>query len=181
MIELGADIEAEDDYGMTPLMHAAENNSNPEVITKLVKFKADIKAKDDNNKTSLMYAAENNSNPEVIAKLIELGADILAKDNSGKSALDYAADNKNQEIKVELKKLIDLIVNSNRRNNTSKHVTGINVNIDGTVTPIYGYDIEIHKKNAAHSYTGNYGNPNISTQSTWTRSEKEYNEDDEKY
>jgi len=35
LLKAGADIEARDAYDRTPLIHAAENNSNPEVIETL--------------------------------------------------------------------------------------------------------------------------------------------------
>lgn len=43
----------------TPLMFANSYNSNPDVITILVKNGADIKAKDKDGKTALDYAKEN--------------------------------------------------------------------------------------------------------------------------
>ncbi len=86
-------LEARDAIGRTPLMFAAGNNSNLEVITALLKAGAEIEARDEIGGTPLMLAAENNSNPEVITALLKAGADAKAKDSTGKSALDYAKEN----------------------------------------------------------------------------------------
>jgi len=50
---------ARTDEGMTPLMDAAMNNHNPEVITTLLKAGADAKAKDSAGKTAFDYAQNN--------------------------------------------------------------------------------------------------------------------------
>jgi ankyrin repeat protein len=47
-IEAGADLRAQDKDGWTPLMYAAKNNPNPEVITTLLKAGADSDAQDKN-------------------------------------------------------------------------------------------------------------------------------------
>jgi ankyrin repeat protein len=59
-INQGADINARDKIGGTVLMYAAQCNTNPEVITVLLKAGADPKAHDKNGQTSLMAAAFNN-------------------------------------------------------------------------------------------------------------------------
>ncbi|MDP7560231.1 MAG: ankyrin repeat domain-containing protein, partial [Planctomycetota bacterium] len=51
--------EARDEDGWTPLMHAARYNSNPEVITVLLKAGANAKAKDGAGKTALDYVKQN--------------------------------------------------------------------------------------------------------------------------
>ena len=59
-INNGADVNARDAAGMnTPLMDAAENNPNPEVIILLLKAGADAKAKDKHGKTAFDYANDN--------------------------------------------------------------------------------------------------------------------------
>ena len=45
LLKAGADLEASDKNGTTPLMLAAEYNENPEVITALLKAGADAKMK----------------------------------------------------------------------------------------------------------------------------------------
>jgi len=92
-ITKGADVDAQYHDGESVLMYAAGNNSNPGVVTLLLKAGADLNAKDDNGETVLMYAAENNDNPEVIATLLKAGADGNAQDQDGKTAFEYAQDN----------------------------------------------------------------------------------------
>ena len=83
-------LEARNEKGGTPLMLAAQDNSNPEVITALLKAGAEVNARVEGGVTPLMIAAWHNSNPEVITALLKAGADAKAKDKSGKTALDYA-------------------------------------------------------------------------------------------
>ena len=58
-IEAGADLRAQDQGGLTPLMYAAKNNPNPEVITVPLKAGADGKAKSNEGKTAFDYAQDN--------------------------------------------------------------------------------------------------------------------------
>ena len=58
-LKAGADIAARNKDGVTPLMVAAGNNPNPEVITLLLKAGADAKAKDNDGKTAFDYAKDN--------------------------------------------------------------------------------------------------------------------------
>jgi ankyrin repeat protein len=55
----GADLEARDTNGSTPLMHAALFSDCPEVITTLLKAGAEVKAKDYEGKTAYDYAQVN--------------------------------------------------------------------------------------------------------------------------
>ena len=90
-ISKGADVNARDEEGTTPLMHAARGNQNPEVITTLLNAGANIKAEDRyNNMIPLMYAAWFNKNPEVITTLLNAGADARAQSSAGKTAFDFA-------------------------------------------------------------------------------------------
>ena len=58
-LKAGADIEARNKSGGTPLLWAARFNSNPEVIEALLKAGANAKAKDEEGKTALDYAKKN--------------------------------------------------------------------------------------------------------------------------
>jgi uncharacterized membrane protein len=105
-IENGANVNARDKHGRTPLMIAAVGTQNPEVITILVKNGADVNARDEAGLTPLMFAARNNSNLEVITALIKNGADMNARDEgisplvkSGMTPLMMAAAiNQNPEV-----------------------------------------------------------------------------------
>jgi ankyrin repeat protein len=79
-------------------MLAAAFNSNPDVISLLIKGGADVNAK--NNKyidgsTALMCATGNKNNLDVILVLIKGGADVNAQDSDGSTALMRAACNSN--------------------------------------------------------------------------------------
>ena len=89
-IDQGADVNARNSSGVTPLMAAAGNNQNPEVITTLLRAGADIEARDGVGWTPLIYAALGNKNPEVTTALLKAGANVKAKDSQGKTAFDYA-------------------------------------------------------------------------------------------
>lgn len=94
IIASGADVNARDEDGGTPLMYAVVWNKNPEVIKVLIAPGADVKARDEDGWTPLMYAARFNENPDVIITLLELRSDGKARDIEGKTAFDYAKENK---------------------------------------------------------------------------------------
>ena len=95
-IDNGADVNARDTRGWTPLINAALFNQNPEVITTLLKAGADLKAEDTHHGgTALLWAAWDNLNPEVVTTLLKAGADIEARN----TALLWAAGN-NQNLEV---------------------------------------------------------------------------------
>jgi ankyrin repeat protein len=97
-INKGADVNTRGSCS-TPLMEAAGANSNPEVITVLLKAGADIEARDSCfGRTSLMWAALSNQNPEVLATLLKAGADLEARDNDGRTVLMWAARNNQPKV-----------------------------------------------------------------------------------
>ena len=92
-IDKGADVNAPNTVGETPLIVAAGYNKNPKVITTLLKAGADINAQDSlYGSTALIWAAYA-PNLEAITTLLQAGADAKAKSNEGKTAFDYAKDN----------------------------------------------------------------------------------------
>ena len=99
-----ADVNARDYYDVTPLMYAAEKNSDPKVINILVEHGAKTDAKDKDGKTPLMYAAKSNPVPEIISALASNGANTNARDNNRMTALMYAARNNSAKV---AKALID--------------------------------------------------------------------------
>ena len=77
MIDSGADVNAKNNNGLTPL-HEAAYRGNAEVIPVLVKAGADVNAKNNNGLTPLHEAAYR-GNAEVISVLIKVEADVNAK------------------------------------------------------------------------------------------------------
>ena len=106
LIQGGADVNAKNKDGLTPLMLAAQNNPNPEVLKVLIKAGEDVNAKDTEGWTPLMIAAIENT-PEVLTALLEAGADAKAKNNEGKTALDCARMNEKLKGSQALKLLTE--------------------------------------------------------------------------
>ena len=98
-IEKGADIEARaGKYGPTPLMLAARENPNPEVITVLLQAGADVNEKCRGRGSVIKFAALN-PNPEVITMLLQAGADVNDDIGLGDTPLMRAARwNQNPEV-----------------------------------------------------------------------------------
>ncbi len=104
----GADVNARNKYGSTPLMYASWDNQNPDVITTLINAGADVNARNKDGWTPLMYASRSNQNPDVITTLINAGADATIKDGEGKTAYDYILKNDALKDSKVLWKLNDL-------------------------------------------------------------------------
>ncbi len=59
LLEKGAELEARNTDGRTPLMIAAGNSSTPEIVQLLIEKGADALAKDKNGKKAIDHAQEN--------------------------------------------------------------------------------------------------------------------------
>ncbi|KAK0761671.1 hypothetical protein N5P37_005653 [Trichoderma harzianum] len=99
LVEKGADIDAKDGGGRTPLLWATYNGHKA-IVELLVEKGADIEAKDNYGRTPLSWAAYN-GHKAIVELLVEKGADIAAKDDSGRTPLSWAAENGHEAI-VEL-------------------------------------------------------------------------------
>ena len=95
LLQAGADPNAPDDSGLTPL-HWGSENSNPMVVTHLLDAGADLNARDNKGYTALHWAAAQSGNGRVVKVLLDRGADPLAESNDGRtplhSALRYRAE-----------------------------------------------------------------------------------------
>ncbi|KAF5639448.1 ankyrin 3 [Fusarium tjaetaba] len=89
LIANGADIEARDEAGWTPLCLAAANGYTATVAILLQKS-ANIENRSEVGRAPLMYAAEGGSE-ECMRLLISSGANVNAKDNQQWTALFWAA------------------------------------------------------------------------------------------
>jgi Ankyrin repeats (3 copies) len=89
MVDRGADVNARNDAGQTPLMLAATQHGSEKLIEQLVFQGADIRARDKNGMTALMHAAGKGEEQNA-EQLLQLGVDPDIKDNSGKTLTDYA-------------------------------------------------------------------------------------------
>ncbi|MBE6463306.1 MAG: hypothetical protein E7005_06095 [Alphaproteobacteria bacterium] len=99
LIDMGADVKAEDDYGYTALMWASQSG-HKEVVELLIKNGADVNHKDNDGDTALMGASRRGYK-EVAEVLIQKGADVNAENNHSLTALINASERCYGEI-VEL-------------------------------------------------------------------------------
>jgi len=92
LINAGADVNAKDNYGTTPLIFAAISGST-EIMAALIDKGADVNAKDYMGRTALIevFNSENEHTAEIIQTLIEAGADVNAKADFGNTAFIIAA------------------------------------------------------------------------------------------
>jgi Domain of unknown function (DUF6438)/Ankyrin repeats (3 copies) len=86
LVAAGADVNARDSQGRTPIFHACDN---PDAVKLLAAAGADVNAKDSNGYTPLMMCLTIKS----VQALLDAGADPTIKNNQGKNAADWARQN----------------------------------------------------------------------------------------
>ena len=89
LFQIGADANAKNKYGETPLHKAAQYNAY-EMVEVLLNQEADVEAKNDDGETPLHKAAQYNAY-EMVEVLLNQGADVEAKNNNGETPLHKAA------------------------------------------------------------------------------------------
>ncbi len=93
LIKNGANVNAQNNDGETPLMYAA-NGGNISTVMYLLDHKAEVNIKSSVGNTALMYAAQVN-NPAVVRYLLENGADVNIQNEYGCNALTCAMASEN--------------------------------------------------------------------------------------
>lgn len=96
-LDRGAEINQQNEDGLTPLMHVLRNRKRwsygAEGFKYLLKHGADVNLKDDYGKTALMHAVERGDDDEYIQLLLDKGSDINSQDNEGKTAIILSLNN----------------------------------------------------------------------------------------
>ena len=85
LLDAGADIEAKNNGGSTPL-HRVAYNKDPAVLRVILDAGADVHAKDYKGRTPL-FGAANASSPAAVQSLLDAGANVHAKNYNGRTPL----------------------------------------------------------------------------------------------
>jgi ankyrin repeat protein len=137
----GADVNAKDGEGKTPLMYAAEASVSPEVVKALIAAGADVNAKEAHGWSPLSFAAANNLSPDIVKALIAAGADVNATDASGWTPLMYAVrHNPSPEVTTSL------IAAGAKANSATLMIAVINNAPPAAVTALIETGIDVNQK-----------------------------------
>lgn len=153
LLEKGADIEARDGSGMTPLHHAVSAR-NIESVKKLLAGKADIKAADKAQNSVLHFACRGKDpKAEIITLLLKNGADVNAKDRGGTTPfmLVNSSDTYNPEVISAIFTAKPDINAQNSRGETAlmlciRKFTATNPRIPASMLVIPGIKLDIQDK-----------------------------------
>jgi ankyrin repeat protein len=109
LIQAGAEIDARDPYGVTPLLFAAISGS-PETIRMLLKSGANVKARDVDGRTALIetLTTENDLPPETIEELIQAGSEVNVRIYGGLTPLMIAATGNSRILRAIIRAGADL-------------------------------------------------------------------------
>jgi len=100
LLKEGADIHTQNDWGLTPIMLAAQYNPSVVVLKALLDAGADIQEAEPKYRSNALHLAANRStNVKVIEALLEAGADLNARNYLGETALMIAV-NTNPETRI---------------------------------------------------------------------------------
>ena len=86
LLNAGADVNAKDNTGNTPLLYAAQTSRGGEMLRLFIENGADVNARNSKGKTVLMQAMQYQST-DIVELLLNKGAAIETQDHDGKTAL----------------------------------------------------------------------------------------------
>jgi hypothetical protein len=133
LLENGADVNAKDVIGWTPLMMSSRysnTDSNIQTVKLLLENGADVNAKYDKGWTPLMLASRystTDSNIQTVKLLLENGANVNLKNNAGWTPLILASKNSNTET---VKLLLENGANINLKNNNGNTALMLTKNLE---------------------------------------------------
>lgn len=119
LLQHGANIDDQDDYGETILIRTAASG-NAEKIRFLLAHKAKVNAADKYGRTALMLAA-NSAYRDIITILRQHGADLNRRDSKGKTALMYSMEGPGDNPKT-IQLLLRMGADASIKNNAGKTV-----------------------------------------------------------
>ena len=99
LIAQGANVNAGDSHGVTPLMFAC-GRDDPAFIAPLLNAGAAVNVADDLGRTPLMIAAESFRNEtDKVRMLLDAGADVTMRDDQGRTAAERISNSSNAELR----------------------------------------------------------------------------------
>ena len=116
LLALGANVDAPDYEGMTPLMKATKADRPPEVITALLRAGASLEVANNLQQRAVFYASET-----VLRLLLDSGAEVACCDHLGNTPLMYAASKKTRHVELLLEKGASARV-ANKKGETPLHL-----------------------------------------------------------
>lgn len=120
LLRAGADVNARNKFGVTPL-HKAMSFASPVVVGDLLEAGADVNATEDADKrTALHIALVFGRNLELIEVLLEFGADMNARDRFGEVPLHKFAKNHSSDVAVAKRLLAVKNVEIDSRDNEDR-------------------------------------------------------------
>lgn len=100
LLKAGADVGTHNEWGLTPLMLAAQYNPNVAVLKALLEAGADVHETEPKYRSNALHLAANkSSSPKIIDTLLDAGADLDARNYLGETPLIMAV-NANPETRV---------------------------------------------------------------------------------
>ena len=98
LLQYGADPNAEEVEGLTPLLLAASRSSDPAVITGLLNAGADVAARTSRGLNAPILATSLNTEPAVLALLLEQSGDLDQLQANGMPLIMWSVLNTNPEV-----------------------------------------------------------------------------------
>ncbi|XP_075237812.1 uncharacterized protein LOC142334030 [Lycorma delicatula] len=113
----GADVNAVDEHGRTPLINAIINKCDQEVIIKLIESGADVNITDKDGELPLWHAADSTDCKELLKILVKYGANINTQDKDGYTILMRILRSNRARGKEVVRNFIELGADVNLSNN----------------------------------------------------------------